>query len=254
MWVESVVGEGQAYERGWFRMIGKSRRGFTLIELLVVIAIIAILAAILFPVFANAKERGRQVRCMANLKQLALAVTNYCDDNNGRMPFVRNGGHPVGINWCGSVGVAKWCYPYQGQIYRYVKTANIYRCPTDSTLAATQITVPAGLTNKDFPLSYSMNCRFDWTPSTAPPVLIGSISRTRQVLMLIHEAHSRINDGDFNWWDNVLDVPSGVHYSGTTLVYVDTHAVWQSYDQLRKARNDGVWDVTTYPNPPPVML
>lgn len=231
------------------------RAGFTLIELLVVIAIIAILAAILFPVFANAKERGRQVRCMANLKQLALAVTGYCDDYNDRLPFVRIGGHPAGVNWCASMGVNKWCYPDQGQIYRYIRTRNIYRCPTDTTLAAAQITViPAGLTNKDYPLSYSMNCRFDWTPSTAPPVLVGSITRSRQVFMLMHEAHSRINDGDLNWWDNVWDVPSGVHYSGSTLVYVDTHATWQSYDQLKKARNDGVWDVTTEPNPPPVKL
>lgn len=62
------------------------KKGFTLIELLVVIAIIAILAAILFPVITAAKEQGRQTKCLNNLKQLTLAVPQYCEDNAGVMP------------------------------------------------------------------------------------------------------------------------------------------------------------------------
>lgn len=58
----------------------KKRTGFTLIELLVVIAIIAILAAILFPVFAKAREKGRQASCQSNLKQLGMAVVMYVQD------------------------------------------------------------------------------------------------------------------------------------------------------------------------------
>jgi len=234
-------------------MMRRSVRGFTLIELLVVIAIIAILAAIIFPVLSNAKERGRQARCLANLKQLGMAVTYYCDDNGGRFPFVRGAARP-GLNWCGSLGVQQWCYPQQGQLFKYVRTVNVYKCPTDSTVAAKQLPaiVGAGLTNRDYPLSYSMNTRFDWTRDT--PILMSSVARTREVLMLIHESRDTINDGDFNWWDNANDVPSAVHYSGTTLVYVDTHAVWQSYNQLKKSRNDGVWDVTTMPTPPPRLL
>ena len=63
------------------------RRGFTLIELLVVIAIIAILAAILFPVFAKAREKARQASCQSNLKQIALAILMYADDNDGNGPI-----------------------------------------------------------------------------------------------------------------------------------------------------------------------
>ena len=65
------------------------RRGFTLIELLVVIAIIAILAAILFPVFAKAREKARQASCMSNLKQIALGLLMYVQDYDERMPFVK---------------------------------------------------------------------------------------------------------------------------------------------------------------------
>ncbi|NLO04745.1 MAG: prepilin-type N-terminal cleavage/methylation domain-containing protein, partial [candidate division WS1 bacterium] len=62
------------------------RKGFTLIELLVVIAIIAILAAILFPVFARAREKARQTSCLSNLKQISLAVIMYTQDYDDRMP------------------------------------------------------------------------------------------------------------------------------------------------------------------------
>ena len=58
------------------------RQGFTLIELLVVIAIIAILAAILFPVFAKAREKARQISCVSNMKQLGLAILQYQQDND----------------------------------------------------------------------------------------------------------------------------------------------------------------------------
>ncbi|HOK55012.1 MAG TPA: prepilin-type N-terminal cleavage/methylation domain-containing protein, partial [Armatimonadota bacterium] len=63
--------------------IRSRQSGFTLIELLVVIAIIAILASILFPVYASAKERARQVKCLSNLRQLATAIRLYADDNDG---------------------------------------------------------------------------------------------------------------------------------------------------------------------------
>ena len=64
----------------------QAARGFTLIELLVVIAIISILAAILFPVFAKAREKARQAACMSNEKQLALGVLMYAQDNDEVLP------------------------------------------------------------------------------------------------------------------------------------------------------------------------
>src|SRR4028118_1177374 len=65
----------------------RKQSGFTLIELLVVIAIIAILAAILFPVFAQAREKARQATCISNMKQISLAVSSYTQDNDEVLPI-----------------------------------------------------------------------------------------------------------------------------------------------------------------------
>ena len=67
-------------------MKSRSQLGFTLIELLVVIAIIAILAAILFPVFAKAREKARQTQCLSNQRQIAMAITMFCQDNSETLP------------------------------------------------------------------------------------------------------------------------------------------------------------------------
>ncbi|MFA4044255.1 MAG: hypothetical protein HZRFUVUK_001041, partial [Candidatus Fervidibacterota bacterium] len=75
----------------------RMHRGFTLIELLVVIAIIAILAAILFPVFARAREKARQASCQSNLKQIGLAIFQYAQDYDERLPLAWYGpGTPWG--------------------------------------------------------------------------------------------------------------------------------------------------------------
>src|SRR5436305_2601500 len=81
----------------------KTRRGFTLIELLVVIAIIAILAAILFPVFAQARDKARQAGCLSNLKQLALGYHMYAQDFDEKFPINRFDGrgpnYPLSYTW-----------------------------------------------------------------------------------------------------------------------------------------------------------
>ena len=135
----------------------RSRSGFTLIELLVVIAIIAILAAILFPVFAQAREKARQTACLSNTKQLGLAFMQYAQDYDERLPNA----YPLGAattavagtgqgttcpgSATGKVGnLGGWMYicdapsltnydPAQGSISPYTKNSQMFVCPSDSS-------------------------------------------------------------------------------------------------------------------------
>ena len=110
-------------------MLLNKKKGFTLIELLVVIAIIAILAAILFPVFARAREKARTASCQSNLKQLILGWLMYCQDYDERScPWRVNNG-PAYFSPIGTWPSGSWCY-WPDFIYPYVKNAQIYICPS----------------------------------------------------------------------------------------------------------------------------
>lgn len=107
-----------------------TRSAFTLIELLVVIAIIAILAAILFPVFARARENARRSSCQSNLKQISLGITQYTQDYDEMLPSCQLGGK----------GFSELVDPY-------VKSIQVWKCPSDS------------LNTQQNPRTYAMNVR-----------------------------------------------------------------------------------------------
>jgi prepilin-type N-terminal cleavage/methylation domain-containing protein/prepilin-type processing-associated H-X9-DG protein len=123
----------------------KRTQGFTLIELLVVIAIISLLAAILFPVFARARENARRASCQSNLKQIGLAITQYLQDNDGKYPTVLGDRDPD------DTYTGTW---WPQKIYPYVKNAQVFLCPSDLKQATTQS--PTSM-NPDVPkASYQM--------------------------------------------------------------------------------------------------
>ncbi len=127
----------------------KHRSGFTLIELLVVIAIIAILAAILFPVFARARENARRASCMSNLKQIGLGMLQYTQDYDEKYPTALGGmGYSAPASWtpqnvAGMPGAAfivaddsgaasnnGHCVTWMDEIFPYVKSLQIFVCPS----------------------------------------------------------------------------------------------------------------------------
>ncbi|HEX8552570.1 MAG TPA: DUF1559 domain-containing protein [Abditibacteriaceae bacterium] len=110
------------------------RRGFTLIELLVVIAIIAILAAILFPVFARARENARRSSCASNLKQIGLGLVQYVQDYDEKYPgWARSLNNPSGnsseIYW-------------MKQLEPYTKSSQVYKCPSNATQTDVRNEIP----------------------------------------------------------------------------------------------------------------
>lgn len=107
-----------------------TRSGFTLIELLVVIAIIAILAAILFPVFGRARENGRRASCQSNLKQMGLGLMQYAQDNNERVPVACADIGPAGDGTTDGQCVAGRDVVWMSAIQPYVKSTEIFTCPS----------------------------------------------------------------------------------------------------------------------------
>ena len=114
-------------------------RAFTLIELLVVIAIIAILAAILFPVFAQAREKARAISCLSNVKQIGTSFYMYVQDYDETAPHMGGG-------------------DYTNRLYPYVKNAQLFLCPDRSDTSAVE--APDGVTNTNRSIGYGYN----WGP------------------------------------------------------------------------------------------
>ena len=136
------------------------RQGFTLIEMLIVVAIVALLAAVLLPVFAKARARGQQAACLSNLRQLSLAVFQYAQDSDDHYPY---GGDPSDLNtdsWKNWEGGKYWPAVLQMQANHqslpsvmsgYVKDRDLWRCPSDNGFEV-------GGSFEDIPLAAHPSC------------------------------------------------------------------------------------------------
>ena len=129
-----------------FNKTSHKKSAFTLIELLVVIAIIAILAAILFPVFARARENARRSSCQSNLKQIGLGIIQYAQDYDEKLPFAcRDAGGDI--------------LPWQVTTQPYLKSTQIFKCPSNTStdiVYNSDATNPLGVTG-GIPVSYICN-------------------------------------------------------------------------------------------------
>jgi prepilin-type N-terminal cleavage/methylation domain-containing protein/prepilin-type processing-associated H-X9-DG protein len=166
------------------RSFNSHRMAFTLIELLVVIAIIAILAAILFPVFARARENARKASCMSNMKQIGLGTMQYTQDYDNYLP---NSTYDPGA---ANVKNAKW----MDVIYPYVKSEQLYTCPSDSGTNSKYNSDRAARTTNAFG-SYAINNYYYAGNEPSPPrnSHVGRIAQVAETIWL-----SDVSDQDIN--------------------------------------------------------
>ena len=199
----------------------RTLRAFTLIELLVVIAIIAILAAILFPVFAKAREKARQASCSSNMKQLALGLLQYTQDNDEAFPIGEqtkttfdptNNGQHYGRGWA-------------GKTYPYIKSTQVFKCPDDSTSVATVANVTY------YPDSYGFNGNLDNGGSTGTGTLAASNAPASTILLYectqcladvtnpneYQSAGGHGHDSYGGWIDQSGNQPGTNNFGGNTL-------------------------------------
>jgi prepilin-type N-terminal cleavage/methylation domain-containing protein/prepilin-type processing-associated H-X9-DG protein len=200
--------------------VGSGRHAFTLIELLVVIAIIAILAAILFPVFAKAREKARQTTCASNEKQLALAVLQYIQDYDETFPATWDSNRNPGSNWA-------------VQIYPYVKSYQVYVCPSNAAAAAlTQSGQYMGTSGgngnsiSSIPISYMMNQCLGFVNggqwNYGPYHSEAAISEPSSKALILETTYSNASTG----WDNWAECGGNAACTASNFTTTQIYSTW----------------------------
>jgi prepilin-type N-terminal cleavage/methylation domain-containing protein/prepilin-type processing-associated H-X9-DG protein len=234
--------------------------GFTLIELLVVIAIVSILAAILFPVFARAREKARQSSCASNLRQIGVAALQYVQDNDETLPTR-------------GFRTASWGYSWRTELYPYVKSLDVYQCPSNEVVI--QPETVDGVTLR-FPGSYGSNSGAGHTwndvggypmdgPAKSPmpevwqggfngpyaqPVPFAEVTRPAELILIadVGRNGNAMTDFPFGCFDRV---DWNCYFAGHTerfnAVYADGHV--KAMKPLQTARPVNQWAIQAEPTP-----
>ncbi len=184
------------------------RRGFTLIELLVVIAIIAILAAILFPVFARAREKAREASCLSNSKQIGLAWAMYVQDYNENVP-------PYAIRYLDPAG---WGPRWYQLIEPYVKNQALFVCPSEATSTMGYAYNGYYLVNPEWN-PYPANSASFLADITHPAEMIVTGESLQSQFFLYLPSHK--NNADLAWRFTFTR-----HNEGCNYTFADGHAKW----------------------------
>ena len=230
------------------------RAAFTLVELLVVIAIIAVLAAILFPVFARARENARRASCQSNLKQIGLGILQYAQDYDEQMPLSRSGGPNAEDLICWRV-----------QIYPYVKSTQIFACPSNPNNATPAgYNDPAGI---NFPQSYLAN---GGNNASQEIVLVGGVRPIRDAslgvgngpaalasfdsvsqVVTVCEAGAARFDPDMYGPVDMVNIGFQNHLATTNFLFADGHV--KSLKPMATVTPLNMWNISNAPAPPDLV-
>ncbi len=240
-------------------------KGFTLIELLIVIAIIALLAAILFPVFARAREKARQASCASNEKQIGLALLQYAQDYDER--------YPAGLQkWAGAGGEG-----WAGDIYNYVKSTSLYTCPDDRTVGGTtgnvvsyqynlDIAVMPALSKFNSTASTVMLCEINgnvvpnlgsgedtasltsWQLSTAGNGAVYEPGNGEPIVYQTGPLGGEPLSPSVSWYQTFA--PTGWHSDGSNVLLADGHVKWLRGSAISPGFNNKNGGTDEYPNMP----
>lgn len=238
------------------------RTGFTLIELMIVIAIIAILAAILLPVFAKVREKARSANCQANLKQIGLAITMYANDYDETLPDSQ----PL-FCMLPTATNGRRSNAWQGAIMPYVKNIRIFVCPSRPSLKPVQVNYGTDAADATDLTGYAYNgaywgplgtaCPFDYPASGDDGYSgldhyvalssIGDPSRTVMVTDSPTDGSDEIGDGDTTYdgvratstvWQMYVNsgytqyYPESRHNNGFNVLYADGHVKFKQTNTL----------------------
>jgi prepilin-type N-terminal cleavage/methylation domain-containing protein len=258
-------------------VVAHRRTGFTLIELLVVIAIIAILAAILFPVFASARESARQTRCLSNGKQLGTAMLMYAQDYDERLPIVGSAIEPGTL----LDGVKKNGQPFNGWslvMLPYIKSRDLFRCPSMPTVFEGSGTC-AKFNGQPITNSYSYNWFLgadgsygspgDGDYGSSPdksdrwntPIAVAAISHPSNTIAFLHSNSVPPYGTTWGCTYMTIETPDFInkirmrvtHKDGDNLVLADGHSKWFSLKDadsggaLRQTYIRAALGIWTYP-------
>jgi prepilin-type N-terminal cleavage/methylation domain-containing protein/prepilin-type processing-associated H-X9-DG protein len=231
----------------------QNKRAFTLIELLVVIAIIAILAAILFPVFARARENARRASCLSNMKQMGLGFMMYVQDYDESYPFYQHtDGTVPETGWWYNANLWYW----MNSIYPYVKNSQIFRCPSSLNQGTSYSSLRVA--------NYGVN-QYVIGSSSSSPIKLAQINTSSETYMIMDAGQYNLSyaaasstapaaggqAGSSNYVPGACvfngttmasvswswqrdDCNTYRHLGGVNIAFADGHAKWLNYQTVAK--------------------